>query len=500
MIESNSRTRLLLVFLTCLALAAMVASGCDDGGTAIIVRMNAHGNVAHVDDNGRTYVIDVSSHPTATLAPASIAVRPTWTQRQAGFPTQWTFPDDLITFKITNLSPAGGDAVTARLTFPTAYAAGAVYFKAGAFGFSPYPAAVVNGNAVLLPLVDGGMGDQDSVNGQITDPGGPAVCTTRAWAVGSPVDGYGAIFHTTDGGATWTRQGSAQSVPDTMLADVAAVDADTAWVVGSFNGNYPAILRTEDGGRTWTAQGIRDGLPRNELYKISAVDADTAWAVGADGFVVKTEDGGGMWHRQGAGQIPEVHLQGVFALDARRVWITGRADGGFAVIMASEDGGVTWERLGSASTVPDTYFLDITMRPDGTGWTVGHGPNFLKTTDFGQTWRLQFGSMDPDEWLWDANAVWAVSDRVAWVSQDFGQITRTEDGGASWQTGGEATGSYMMDVEALDANIAWSVGVYHEAATGALIGSIARTIDGGRTWVNQPLPVETGLQGLALVH
>ena len=37
------------------------------------------------------------------------------------------------------------------------------------------------------------------------------------WVVGSPVDGYGVIFHTVNGGKTWTRQGDSTTVPDTNL-------------------------------------------------------------------------------------------------------------------------------------------------------------------------------------------------------------------------------------------------------------------------------------------
>ena len=43
------------------------------------------------------------------------------------------------------------------------------------------------------------------------------------WAVGGPDSGYGAIFRSTDGGATWTRQGSPATIPDVMLEAVAAL-------------------------------------------------------------------------------------------------------------------------------------------------------------------------------------------------------------------------------------------------------------------------------------
>ena len=41
-----------------------------------------------------------------------------------------------------------------------------------------------------------------------TDQGALPVEPQIGWITGSPVDGYGVILHTTDGGATWTEQTS----------------------------------------------------------------------------------------------------------------------------------------------------------------------------------------------------------------------------------------------------------------------------------------------------
>jgi photosystem II stability/assembly factor-like uncharacterized protein len=314
--------------------------------------------------------------------------------------------------------------------------------------------------------------------------------------VGDPDSGYGSILHTTDGGTNWIRQGSPAEIPDTILYDVAVADASTIWVVGGLNGDFPAILRSTDGGATWNTQGTTDGLPKEGLLKICAVDSQTAWAVGTGGLIVHTDDGGATWSQQGVGQVPGVHYQGVYALDTRRVWVTGDVDSGMGTLVYSSDGGATWQRLGTPETVPDTYFLDIFMLDNGTGWTVGHGPNFLKTTDYGRTWAIQVGSLDPSKWFFDANAVWAASDHVCWVAEDFGQIVRTGDGGETWVSNRQDTTCYMMGVEALDANIAWAVGNYPAPPEGA----IARTLDAGATWVNQDFPVKTGILNVALLH
>lgn len=72
---------------------------------------------------------------------------------------------------------------------------------------------------------------------------------------GTP-EGYGLVLRTEDGGATWTRQGSASVMPY-ALSDVRAFDRNLAWVCW-------------DSGQTWQAQT----LPVDVAYRgISFVGA-----------------------------------------------------------------------------------------------------------------------------------------------------------------------------------------------------------------------------------
>jgi photosystem II stability/assembly factor-like uncharacterized protein len=63
----------------------------------------------------------------------------------------------------------------------------------------------------------------------------------RGWIVGE----RGGVWHTADGGASWTRQDSATKE---RLRGVDFLDADRGWIVGSWN----TVLATGDGGRSWT--------------------------------------------------------------------------------------------------------------------------------------------------------------------------------------------------------------------------------------------------------
>ncbi|MBU2549216.1 MAG: Ig-like domain repeat protein [Proteobacteria bacterium] len=176
-----------LLFLGLLGLGSILATGGGGGGgysgeggggqAGVTVTLNAAGNVADVTKGTKQYQIDVSSHATAKLDADSINVLGTAAVNPTNLPSGYTFPDELLAFKVTGLNPAGGETITVTLTFSTTFDAAARYFKV-ANAFAVYPLAVFNGKTVTLTLTDNGTGDSDTVAGQITDPGGPAQPST----------------------------------------------------------------------------------------------------------------------------------------------------------------------------------------------------------------------------------------------------------------------------------------------------------------------------------
>ncbi len=76
-------------------------------------------------------------------------------------------------------------------------------------------------------VFDGGCGDDsDEKAGDQTLSG---------WAVGNPVDGYGTIIHTKDGGVTWTRLGGPKDIPDVGINCISVLDENNGCVVGGDN-------------------------------------------------------------------------------------------------------------------------------------------------------------------------------------------------------------------------------------------------------------------------
>ncbi len=310
----------------------------------------------------------------------------------------------------------------------------------------------------------------------------------------SPFGGYGVILHTTNGGKNWTRQGSPSTIPNVALSDVRAIDACNAWAVGDANGNYAVILRTMDGGKTWIRCGSPGSVPDFGALGIGAVDRKIAWVVGSNGTIIHTEDGGRTWVQQASNT--NASLMKVVAVDRCNTWIVGAQDNGYAVILRTSNGGRTWTRQGNASTVRAQGLIDVTAADNRNAWAVGTGPTgvdftVLKTKDGGRSWQTQMVGA-----LYHMNGACAIDKCHAWITQDFGYIYWTSNGGKTWnlQHPDVASGFYLMSVSARTMKTAWVVGFDDHGK-----GIILHTTNGGVNWTEQFAPVNVPFDRISFV-
>jgi photosystem II stability/assembly factor-like uncharacterized protein len=195
----------------------------------------------------------------------------------------------------------------------------------------------------------------------------------HGWAVGiiepSP-DSAGYITATTDGGQHWGDTG--QVFTSEKLGDVVFVDANTGWAVGSGG----CILHTSNSGASWSKQ--ISGTP-NDLWGVTFIDPDTGWAVGRDGIILHTTNGGAAWAPQLSNTDKD--LSAVTFVNFRHGWIVGNA----STILHTTNGGAVWTLQSSlhSSDLRDVFFSDT-----ATGWAVGSGGTILHTTDSGNTWSV----------------------------------------------------------------------------------------------------------------
>ncbi|KAA9325382.1 T9SS type A sorting domain-containing protein [Adhaeribacter soli] len=268
---------------------------------------------------------------------------------------------------------------------------------------------------------------------------------TAAWAIsydGSatvpgqtkpPVQDY---TRTTNGGQTWTS-GTIPNAATWAFSNLSAIDANTAWVAmyNDATDSGGRIYKTTDGGATWTQQGTTLFANANSFLNIVHMfDANNGWLqgdpVGGEFEMYTTTDGGATWTPVPAANIPNP-LPGEFgtvdvyttvgnniiyfgtnkgrvfkSTDAGLTWTVGGTTGLTAVqdlafsdannglatfddmIVRTSNGGVTWTSV--TNYVGTMYTSDLAYVPGTPNTYVSTGANGTNgssySIDGGQTW------------------------------------------------------------------------------------------------------------------
>lgn len=158
------------------------------------------------------------------------------------------------------------------------------------------------------------------------------------------------LYHTTDGGVTWSAAVLPDPLPGVASAYMDFSDAHTAWVVlkmesgSSFS--LGELFLTRDGGHTWEKRSVPLGEP------LVFTDEQHGWMVGgpAGNQVYQTQDGGSTWQPvelPGLGDGRVFIGQPVFATPQNGVLPVTRWSGPTSqlVIYATENGGDIWQAV-----------------------------------------------------------------------------------------------------------------------------------------------------------
>src|SRR5438445_737736 len=175
-----------------------------------------------------------------------------------------------------------------------------------------------------------------------------------------------ALFHTVDGGRTWTELALPADVA--YVAELQFVDERNGWMLGFAGRGFqygcdqaaPAdiprcrdiLFRTRDGGRTWTSLRVMALAPAGSpgLKEIQLVDAMTGWLLERDGpapceigkpcfNLLSTTDGGTQWRTV----LARTAMTDLRFVDRTHGWSLVPSEGGVDAI-ATADGGTTWSR------------------------------------------------------------------------------------------------------------------------------------------------------------
>jgi photosystem II stability/assembly factor-like uncharacterized protein len=200
----------------------------------------------------------------------------------------------------------------------------------------------------------------------------------RGLAVSDAVDGTFPILATADGGSTWNLVPS-DGIPAALDGEflfasgtsLVTVGRNDAWFGTTATDRNPRIFHTNDGGITWTVAdtpipgsplseaGLRSLSFRNRRQGLAVSGTPpTADPVGV-GIAAYTSDGGNTWDLVGA---PTAFRNGV-------AWVSGQT----AVVVGnpgsdlSTDAGETWTRF------DDEFLLGVSCSSPPVCWAVGDG-------------------------------------------------------------------------------------------------------------------------------
>ncbi len=250
-------------------------------------------------------------------------------------------------------------------------------------------------------------------------------------AVSTSGSGAGGIYHTVDGGNTWTQVQGASG----RFHSVWFEDSSTGYAVGDGS----ALLATDDGGATWTQRPLAGAAGAN-LSSIRCSGLVCLIATENGSHLLRTTDGGLTATDVSPSTLPL--FAAAFASPTQAV-----AAGQAGVTVTSGDAGVTFSHVPpSGGRIPGP-FLQLRAASARVAFAAGRAGTLARTSDGGQTWT--------DVGVPTTGDVIDVSfpfPDTGYALDSNGSLFRSNNGGASWSLLDTGTQARPASVLALDVN------------------------------------------------
>jgi photosystem II stability/assembly factor-like uncharacterized protein len=279
------------------------------------------------------------------------------------------------------------------------------------------------------------------------------------------------LFKTADGGAHWLRMALPPQATD--VAWQYFLDVREGWIVSYLNEATPGIagvFHTTDGGQTWTQtarldvnQDFSHGQAAGSLQGYVVFrDSSTGWMdpIPANGaaispvtpFLYVTHDSGKTWAVQEFVPPPEVALSSSNEIVSAPEFFNDQEGVVLATVLSNAsdpahsptvtgrysytttDGGDHWSAP-QAVVVPAGNFAPSFAMIDTRNWLIFGGAKVERTTDGGRHWEVLGGALPANSFVvkldfQDVNHGWVAV--IVFAAQPVLAIYRTTDGGAHW--------------------------------------------------------------------
>ena len=237
------------------------------------------------------------------------------------------------------------------------------------------------------------------------------------------------------------------------------------------------------------------------LRGVAVAGEKEAWVSGSAGTVMRTTDAGKSWFRVPVPDSDELDFRDVEILASGTALLMAAGPGRASKLMRSVDSGKSWTVV-LQNTNPDGFFDGMDFDKSGQHGLLYGDPingrlDLYVTHDGGATWKptplesrpvLQKG-----EYGFAASGTGiTIRNSVTYVATGgaLARVWRSTDWGQSWEVaktpvraGNESSGIFSIGF--LDANLGLAVGGNYSRPE-LNEGNLARSSDGGKTWIAQP--------------
>lgn len=203
----------------------------------------------------------------------------------------------------------------------------------------------------------------------------------------------GHLLVSSDKGQNWQQK----IVPtQDNLTAVDFYDENTGVAVG-FN---QAILLTQDGGETWSLRHRESSVDYPALFDVEFLSKNKVLAVGAFGLYLESNDGGKTWNEREVEALADFyggfsHFYGLAKVDgtntvylAGEKYVSNETEDGeelsSGLVAVSNDNGANWIKLSSPY---DGSFFGVSVAPNKDLYIYGLKGNLYRSQNNGATWQ-----------------------------------------------------------------------------------------------------------------